>query len=310
MKTNDKLQNFVLGELYNDLHEKNEQKLQGYNDNVLCSHFFEGCPIDIYAQFAVKAVNLINENTLIGIEKLDYNVWVMVSNVIYESLYAGMADEHRSAALYLYALKGDKNYKDLKYWFLKNSDDWISMILGDFDLLEDSQWLHWLDISDSIGWNTPTSLPVLAYLSNIERHIPSCDDKLYEKAMAEYEQLNKSGVDVIGTKPSNYEKPADIEEPGNVYLMINNINKRIKIGKTTEENPRYRERTLQSQEPDVTLLFHRKVLYMSKTERFLHSVFKDSRFRGEWFDLSMEQIKEAKDMMTNAVNKPIHQPNQ
>ena len=306
MKTEEELQGFVLAEIYNDLCQKNEQKIQWPDDHVICNRFFEGCPIDIYAQFASKTVNLINDHTLGGIDELDYNIWVMASNVIYESLYAGLADDESTSALYLHALKGDKHYEDLKSWFLNNHESWIETILGDFDPLEDSNWLHWLDVSSSAGWGSKNELPVLAYLSNIERHIPRWDEKLYDKAIKEYHEITQTADSNEDTKKEETAKPVDVVEHGNVYLMVNNINGRIKIGKTSDETPVYRERTLQSQEPDVTLLFYKKVLYMSKTERFLHSFFKDQRFRGEWFDLNEEHIKQAQAMITKAVGEPIH----
>ena len=87
---------------------------------------------------------------------------------------------------------------------------------------------------------------------------------------------------------------------GNVYLMINNVNGRIKIGRTTRD-PVYREKTLQSQEPEIDLLFYKNVLFMMETEKYLHRFFKRKRFRGEWFDLSEDDIKKAKSIIEKGV---------
>ena len=89
-------------------------------------------------------------------------------------------------------------------------------------------------------------------------------------------------------------------EVGNVYLMKSDRNGRVKIGRT-KDKPVYRERTLQSQEPEVRLIFHREVLYMNETEKYLHRFFKRKRFRGEWFDLSEDDIEKAKSIIKKGV---------
>lgn len=71
-----------------------------------------------------------------------------------------------------------------------------------------------------------------------------------------------------------------------VYIMINNRNGYYKIGKS--KNPRYRECTLQAEDPDITLVA--AVRCAPTTERDLHIHFKASRIRGEWFSLSLEQV--------------------
>ena len=303
-ETDQKLQDFVLSEIFCDLEMKCEHI--SFSNEVDCSLFFAGCPVDTYAKFAANTVKIINEHSLIGLDSLDYETWVMVCNVIYEALYAGLADEESTCALYVYALKDDKNSKDLIDWFLKN-DEWIETIIGDFDLLEDSQWLHWLDIAESISWPImPTGIPIRAHLFSMDRHVPKWDEENYTQAQKFYKKLKHHNPNNVDGKKIQTKKTVEHKEPGNVYLMVNNMNGRIKIGKTSDATPVYRERTLQSQEPDVSLLFYKQVLYMSKTERFLHSVFKDSRFRGEWFDLNEEHIKQAKAMIKKAVCEPIH----
>jgi len=94
------------------------------------------------------------------------------------------------------------------------------------------------------------------------------------------------------------------EYTGNVYLMKSDRNGRIKIGRT-KDKPVYREKTLQSQEPEVRLIFHREVLYMNETERYLHSLFDSKRFRGEWFDLSEDDIKKAKSIIKKGISGSV-----
>jgi len=71
-----------------------------------------------------------------------------------------------------------------------------------------------------------------------------------------------------------------------LYLMKNNLNGQYKIGRSN--NPSYRERTLQSQEPDVNLVAKFKGL--AYLEREWHDYFDSERVRGEWFKLNSTQL--------------------
>jgi hypothetical protein len=70
------------------------------------------------------------------------------------------------------------------------------------------------------------------------------------------------------------------------YLMLNNRNGYIKIG--VSNNPSYREKTLQSEEPEVILIATSPGADM---ERALHREYSDYRIRGEWFVLRPEDMK-------------------
>lgn len=73
-----------------------------------------------------------------------------------------------------------------------------------------------------------------------------------------------------------------------VYVIKNNVTGYYKIGNS--KDPFRREKTLQSQEPDINMI----VLHKAHTcvETKLHRKYKDKRVRGEWFDLTIEEIKE------------------
>lgn len=72
-----------------------------------------------------------------------------------------------------------------------------------------------------------------------------------------------------------------------IYLMRNNRNGFIKIGQS--DNPRSREKTLQSEEPEIELLksWHGIV----GQEKELHEKFSHLRLRGEWFKLDVEHME-------------------
>lgn len=78
-----------------------------------------------------------------------------------------------------------------------------------------------------------------------------------------------------------------------VYLMVNNSSGYIKIG--TSKNPKYRERTLHSQEPDIAII----ALWCcdKKIEKELHETFRNKRVRGEWFNLNLHDLKQIENFM-------------
>ncbi|MDR6461607.1 GIY-YIG nuclease family protein [Chryseobacterium sediminis] len=78
-----------------------------------------------------------------------------------------------------------------------------------------------------------------------------------------------------------------------VYLMINVETALIKIGYS--KKPIFREKTLQSQEPQIYLIACWNAVRMIETE--LHRKFKDKRIRGEYFNLNFSKLKELKGFM-------------
>ena len=72
-----------------------------------------------------------------------------------------------------------------------------------------------------------------------------------------------------------------------LYLMADRRTNLTKIG--TSKNPKYRERTLQSDNPLIDLLWHWEANLSD--ERYLHQRFETKRMRGEWFDLTDADIQ-------------------
>lgn len=71
-----------------------------------------------------------------------------------------------------------------------------------------------------------------------------------------------------------------------IYLMIDKNTGYYKIGRSV--NPKYRERTLQSEKPTIEMLFNYDGI--NDDEMTLHNMFSQKRIRGEWFDLSGTDI--------------------
>ncbi len=91
---------------------------------------------------------------------------------------------------------------------------------------------------------------------------------------------------------NNY-KIDTIENSDYVYLIVNNDSGYIKIG--TSKNPKYREKTLHSQEPKIYIVA--KWRCNKKVEKELHYKFKEKRIRGEWFNLQLIDLKKIEEFM-------------
>ena len=77
-----------------------------------------------------------------------------------------------------------------------------------------------------------------------------------------------------------------------VYLMVDTTNNFYKIG--ISNDPKYREHTLQSEKPTIELIcakaFPSRVI-ADAIESALHKAFGKKRIRGEWFNLSDEDVR-------------------
>ena len=103
----------------------------------------------------------------------------------------------------------------------------------------------------------------------------------------------------ISIEPINLQKIRALKESEHfVYLMYNKSNAYYKIGRTKNKSSlEYREKTLQAQEPEVYTI---DVWIVSENfEKKLHSKFSNKRKRGEWFELSNNDIIELKRFMKN-----------
>lgn len=92
----------------------------------------------------------------------------------------------------------------------------------------------------------------------------------------------------VPTIRAKKEKKEDLiktdDRPTKTYLMIDESNGLIKIGKSF--NPFKREKTLRSDTPKLRLI----ATLDENKERELHVKYKKQRVRGEWFDLTSDQM--------------------
>lgn len=123
--------------------------------------------------------------------------------------------------------------------------------------------------------------------------------KTFSKALDEY------GIDISclvrdndETEKSERNCNRNKESPCYVYLMQDLANGFYKIG--ISNNPEYREGTLQSEKPTIELICARQYPTRTIAEAFeaaLHNTFTNKRLRGEWFELSPQDVEILKDTL-------------
>jgi hypothetical protein len=103
-----------------------------------------------------------------------------------------------------------------------------------------------------------------------------------------FNNCKNSSLNIIDKNLEDIEEYDDniyVDKNCHTYIMKNRRNGLYKIGKSV--NPKVRERTLQSEDPDIIMV--KKWDY--EIEKYLHKEYSDYRVRGEWFNLSKVQVE-------------------
>lgn len=107
------------------------------------------------------------------------------------------------------------------------------------------------------------------------------------------EDMNTESHEVYSRYANEYVKNYKKEqknENGFIYLMKDKRNGYTKIGYS--KNPEFREKTLQSEVPDIEMIFQH--IGNMKLEKELHKALDHKRIRGEWFNLDFVDIDNIK----------------
>lgn len=102
------------------------------------------------------------------------------------------------------------------------------------------------------------------------------------------EWLNKPIIVEFGDSPFEYMQ-------GYVYLMVDDLRVRYKIGRTKDVHKRLKQVSQGSPYP-IHLLGYVNALDPARLELILHELYKNERVHGEWFELKEEQVKKILDL--------------
>lgn len=142
---------------------------------------------------------------------------------------------------------------------------------GNF-ILTKEEWDELKAKVDAFYAETPSEL--------IDRH----NDSLV-KPNREYDQIF-----VRRTEKEKNRQEID-NRPTKIYIMVDHSTGYYKIGRSI--NPSFREKTLQSEKPTITLLFGFDSTHQQ--EKQLHAQYASKRIRGEWFALTEDDLSTIKE---------------
>jgi hypothetical protein len=116
-------------------------------------------------------------------------------------------------------------------------------------------------------------------------------------------QWHSAALQMLSEKAREVKARRDLEKkaprprkPTFIYLVLDERTGHIKIGQS--KNPSARESTLQSENPQVIMLFSGPA--DADMEQELHKEYAQSRVRGEWFRLSEDQVESIKMRVLNS----------
>lgn len=173
----------------------------------------------------------------------------------------------------------------------------LALTANDIDLFETVSWERMR--IDHFNGATPVT---------IENEYMICRSDGFSKAyFKKYIQEYKRALNELGIVLRSVPKRPVLETGGiaqtddacYVYLMIDTSNGYHKIG--ISNHPNYREKTLQSEKPTIEKIcakqFPSRIIAQS-IESALHTAFASKRIRGEWFNLSEQDVKQIIETLT------------
>ena len=143
-----------------------------------------------------------------------------------------------------------------------------------------NEWINKDDIVESLA------IPLA--LKDSEKVI--VDYTIYDKIKETIDLFTKKPNPIIVEKPIYIDRPKKVKHSTNTkkvcYLMVDSSTKYVKIGNSI--NPHKRERTLQSEKPTIEILH----IFKKNIETELHQKYSKKRIRGEWFNLTNNEVKQ------------------
>jgi vacuolar-type H+-ATPase subunit F/Vma7 len=111
---------------------------------------------------------------------------------------------------------------------------------------------------------------------------------IYDKIKETIDLYTEKSKPIIVEKPIYIQRTKKSNPKSNAkkmcYLMVDSSTKYVKIGNSI--NPHKRERTLQSEKPTIEILH----IFNKNIETELHQKYSKKRIRGEWFNLTTNEV--------------------
>jgi hypothetical protein len=158
----------------------------------------------------------------------------------------------------------------------------IMMLDSDSDFFE---------VYNNLQYYRQTALEMLGYLTFDPQTLPGDGFAMSVQKIVPVIMLRR--LDSLRKLYGNTIDMQGVDTENKIYLMLDDTNGLIKIGKS--KNPKVRERTLQSEKPKTHLI----AIWTAPAtiEKELHIKYASKRQRGEWFRLSFKELDEIKEFM-------------
>lgn len=116
---------------------------------------------------------------------------------------------------------------------------------------------------------------------------------------------NRSFTSILfNTDPMNDSSPIDKECIMSIYILQRENTNIYKIGISKNVNNRVDALKTAIIE-NILILYHRPVNYAYKVEKYIHKLYKNKQLSGEWFELTIDDVNNIKDIMNNIETIPI-----
>lgn len=155
-----------------------------------------------------------------------------------------------------------------------------------------------IESAQRIGWkkvnhNTSIILTIISVLLVMLQESPGIPSLMFLVGSLLYLGFSMKFSYFMSDSNAELYNSVNINDSCHVYIMRNNRNGYSKIG--ISNKPEYREKTLQSEEPDVILLASKELpsrKLARAIEKALHETYSIRRVRGEWFDLNEKEMSD------------------
>lgn len=165
------------------------------------------------------------------------------------------------------------------------------IIVFTLDLLSLNPEKDFFNVHNHLQYHRQNALEALGYFTFNPDTVPKDGTMLAFKKVIPIKIFIRS--DFLKTLYEDSINKPHLDPENKIYLMLDDTNGLIKIGKS--KNPKVRERTLQSEKPKTHLIVEWTA--PASVEKELHKKYSAKRKRGEWFRLSLKELDEIKQYM-------------
>lgn len=216
-----------------------------------------------------------------GLENFVFGV-MMPDNPIEEGIHLLYAEEIREFRAYAVPIPLD--YPQL-------ADEITTVFAREITYLNPEK--DFITVFNTFQTHRETALENLGYTTFNPFEVPSNGSLVFGSMAIPIQKINR--LDFLMTLYGKVNNQPHLDPENKIYLMVDTDTGFIKIGRS--KNPKTREKTLQSEKPKIHIICSWTA--PAFIEKELHNRYRLKRKRGEWFNLTLNDLDEIKMYMDN-----------